>query len=82
MLLRNSRKEYHKGISCEAQGIILVNDEEIKGFSAEGKDIFNYPVEGKVLDLFFNDPVLICSTIKNHVLVIDLSDLKLKKRVF
>ena len=39
-------------------------------------------MEGKILDLLFNDPVLICSTINNHVLAIDLSNLKWKKKIF
>lgn len=74
-------KEYHKGISCEDHGIILANNKEIKGLSSEGKEVFKYPVEGKVLDLLFNDQMLICSTINNDVLAIDLSSLKWKKKV-
>ena len=75
------KKEFKKGISCEDYGIILFNDQEIKGFSEEGKAIFNYSPKGGVLDIFYSDPVLIYSTNDCSIFTIDLSSLKGKKKV-
>jgi hypothetical protein len=74
------KKDYKKGISCEAYGAILFNDKEIKGFTGEGKAILNYPLEGKILNIFYSDPVLIYSTKDRFIFKIDLSNLKGKKK--
>ncbi|MFC1840243.1 hypothetical protein ACFL1N_11725 [Thermodesulfobacteriota bacterium] len=75
-------KGYNKMISCESHGVILINDEEIKGFSGEGKAIFTFPIGNEVADIFFSDPVLVCTTKGHSIFSIDLSDLKWKKMVF
>jgi len=74
------KKDYKKGISCEAYGTILFNDQEIKGFSGEGKAIFNYPLKGEILNIFYSDPVLIYSVKDRSIFTIDLSNLKEKKK--
>ncbi|MGD9157441.1 MAG: hypothetical protein PVG39_03460, partial [Desulfobacteraceae bacterium] len=73
-------KEYKKGISCETHGIVLFSEREITGFSGEGKSFFNYPLESKIVDIFYNEPLLICSDSKHSVIKMDLSILKVKRK--
>ena len=74
-------KSYQKGLSCEAYGIVLFNDQEIKGFSKDGETFFNYPLKAGILNIFYSDPILVYSTKDHSIFTIDLSSLKEKKKV-
>ncbi len=75
-------KECQGGISCEAHGIILFNDQGISGFSIEGKALFTYPVKGGILNVFYSEPLLICSTKDRGIFTIDFSSFRGKQKRF
>ena len=72
-------KEYQNGISSEPHGIILLNEQEVTGYSASGKVFLNFPVEMGIADICYLDSLLIASAEDNAILRMDLSTLKGKK---
>jgi len=75
------KKDYQSGISCEAYGIVLYNDQEIKGFSGEGKSFINYSLKDEISNIFYHDHILIYSSKDRSIFTFDLSTLKGKKKL-
>jgi len=74
------KRGYQKGLACESYGIILFDDQELTGFSNEGRILFRYPLKDKISDIYYTGYTVICST-KNHSLYnLNLSNLQGKEK--
>ena len=74
------KRDYQRGLACESHGIILFDDQELTGFSEEGKTLFNCPLKDKISDIYCTDHTLICATQNHSLFTLDLSSFKGKAR--
>jgi hypothetical protein len=73
-------RDYQRGLACESHGIILFDDQELTGFSNEGKILFRCPLKDRISDIHYTGHTVVCST-KNHALYnFNLSNLQAKEK--
>ena len=76
------KNEYRRGLSCDAFGLILFNDQELAGFSNEGRMVFKISLPAPVLTIDHVDEHLIGATGDNQLFSVNLSNGKPEKGKF
>jgi hypothetical protein len=76
------KKEYRKGLSCDAFGMVLFNDYELAGLSNEGQVVFKISLAAPILSIDWVDEHVIGATKDNQLFSVNLSSAKPQKGKF
>jgi hypothetical protein len=76
------KNEYRRGLSCDAFGMVLFNDDQVAGLSNEGRVVFKISLPAPIRKIDYVDEHLIGATEDNQLFSVNLSNGKPDKAKF